>query len=238
MEESIRFVLDVGSARVKLGTAGDDAPRSVDPPFYYKDFDSITQTVSYKLESNIQGNYQARPYFHNGQMLDWDAAEYLWQSDLDISSNGQEYGLIMTNQATASKAFMMRACEFAFESNPKLTNFGLSSDLLLSLYSSGRTTGVVCDFGHTQTSTALLNEGFTIRGSEKVLDIGGIQISALTKRIVSVKSPFFQMVLYKEELAEDIKKHCGGRIDVNYELPDGNMIAFENCLESIFKYDT
>jgi actin beta/gamma 1 len=55
--------------------------------------------------------------------------------------------------------------------------FYLSNQPVLSLYSAGRTTGIICEFGYGVTSTSPIYEGFSIPHAVAKLQIGGNELT-------------------------------------------------------------
>jgi len=120
----------------------------------------------------------------------------------------------------------------------------------LSLYSSGRTTGIMIDSGEDSTNTVPIYEGNAIKNSVSQLNFGGKQITEYLLNTLNEKG--FEFKTYAErEIVRDIKeKICYISLDFEdeikkskkcikkYELPDGEEINIGNerfiCPELLF----
>lgn len=237
MEEVIRIALEPGSHQTKIGITGDDAPRSVERPFYLEETDPITGKKTLVPQPNRDLNPNIKSYFDQAYLCDWDSAEQIWSHDIDTLVGNGQYGLLMTAKPHASLSYLTKCCEFAFESNPNLNNFGLSDDNTLALYSSGRTTGLVIDFGHFQTRITGTFEGLMIPSTVHIWNVGSVHCSALVKRLAMLQPGFARMPSSKDRIAEDIKKMIANRSTVgNYELPDESILEFGTELQDLFQY--
>ena len=239
MAELQRIALEVGSHQYKIGITGDDAPRSVERPFYMEEIDPKSGKTTLVPQPNRYLNPNIKSYFDQSYLYDWDAAEQIWSHDMDLLMGDQQYGLLMTAKPNASSSSLVRQCEFAFESNPNVMNFGISGDNTLALYASGRTTGLTIDFGYFETRVGAYHEGYPIPGSMRVWNIGSVHSSALVKFIANAVSDLFREQPQKDFLVEGIKRKLANRVgNAIYELPDGNILEFGTNLEDIFRYIT
>jgi len=103
---------------------------------------------------------------------------------------------------------------------------------ILSLYASGRTTGLVLDVGHGVTSTIPVYEGFALQHSIVQSDIGGYDIVNYLQSQLRVKhgicldrtSAEWEIVRKMKETIGVINLPKKESTDMNYKLPDGQTI--------------
>lgn len=149
--------------------------------------------VGSKLDEH-RGAFLLEHPMERGAVVDggWDAMELLWEhiySKSNLNARMEEHPVLLTESPHNPTSQREQLAEIFFETF-RVPALFVAPPAVLSLYASGRTTGVVLDVGEGVTHCIPVYEGYALPHSIVRSDLGGIDV---TKRL--------QLLLRKSGLA-------------------------------------
>lgn len=252
-------VIDNGTGMIKAGFAGQELPCAV--------FSNVVGRPQKHLMSAAQaGIYvgdacQAKrgilnlkyPITH-GIVESWEDMEMVWEytfkEALKVQSDNQP--VFMTEAPQNPKANRERMCSTMFE-KLKVPALYVAIQAVLSLYSSGRTTGLCLDMGDGVTHAVPIYEGYAFSHAIQRMDMAGRDLTEYMIKLLADRGWPMQTSSEKEIVRDIKEKHCFVAFDyqaemkrdetttdyqIDYQLPDGHSLQFSHerftCPEALF----
>ncbi|MHA1668601.1 MAG: actin, cytoplasmic 2 [Candidatus Heimdallarchaeaceae archaeon] len=244
------LILDNGTGFTKNGFAGEDQPRSVFPtvigypkhPVVMPDVEGWVREFYIGEEAmNLRGLLRLVYPIEHGQVQDWQAMESIWHYTFynDLRLNPNEHPIMLTEPPLNDNKNKEKMAELMFETF-NVPALYISMQAILSLYASGRTTGLVVDAGDGVIHIVPVYEGFAISHAIHRTDIGGRDITDYLRRLLRQRG-YSLSSSAEREIVRDIKERlCYIALDPekelklaekisgtekNYTLPDGDTLT-------------
>ena len=253
--DTTALVIDNGTGTIKAGIAGDDAPRSVfktivgkpkmpgimvglDQKDVYIGDEAKEKKGVLKLDCPIE----------RGIIKDWDDMEKVWNHTIyqEMKTTPEEQAILLTEPPLNPKENREKTTQIMFEYfHVPCLYIGIQA--VLSLYASGRTTGLVVDSGEGVTHTVPVYEGFAVPHAIPRVPVAGSDLTQYFQELLKklgysfttpddiegvawLKEHVCQVALdYETTLREAAESKALERKEV---LPDGNtvvIVGIERC---------
>ncbi|MES1918940.1 actin, variant 2 [Bonamia ostreae] len=207
-------VIDNGSGMVKCGISGEKAPKCVFPSIigypheHYSSVMSGNQVECYLGDEaqEKRGMLSLKYPIEHGIVGNWDDMEKLWKYTFEdqLRILPDEQPVLLTEAPMNPKRNREKMTQIMFETF-EVPAMYVAIQAVLSLYSSGRTTGIVVDSGDGVTHTVPVYEGFSIPHAVKRINLAGRDVTTYMMKVLTESGHEFTTSAEKE-IVRDIKE--------------------------------
>lgn len=266
-EDISTVVIDNGSRSVRVGYAGADMPL-----FDIHNVGSKTRVAANSLADDGQeksirifGDMRLRarqtqrrldvaPFIENGQISDWEMYTDLVSHIFDdlLRTPPTEHSILFSEQPLTPKINREKLCQIMFEKF-EVPAIQIVKKPALSLFSQGKTSGLVVDVGHDCAVTSPVTDGFVVGRAVLQSAIAGRKMAELYQQVLGIDEKsllppaqqqyadgfsdsylkFSAVTTMNDLLAATCQVFDGTEYDaqvleqmprVTYELPDGTIL--------------
>ncbi|XP_037351051.2 actin-like protein 7B [Talpa occidentalis] len=253
------LIIDLGSQYCKCGYAGE--PR----PTYF-----ISSTVGKRsAEAADSGDTRKETFVGHellhmeaplklmnplkyGAVVDWDCVQSIWEYIFHTAMKilPEEHAVLVSDPPLSPSSNREKYAELMFET------FGIpamhvTSQSLLSIYSYGKTSGLVVESGHGVSHVVPISEGDVLPGLTSRADYAGGDLTNYLLQLLNEAGHRFtddhlhiiehikKKCCYSALMPEEEIGLCLEDLRVDYKLPDGKLITIGQerfqCAEMLFK---
>lgn len=262
MSDKPHLIVDNGSGYIKAGFSGEEGPRAVFPgivgrpknPSIMQGTEAKDFFVGQQAEEK-RGILILKYPIEHGIVDDWDDMEKIWDHTFtnELRVVPSEHNVMLTEAPMNPKLNREKMTQIMFDTF-NVPGLYIAIQAVLSLYSAGKFTGIVCDSGDGVTHFVPIFDGYALPHSINRINLAGRDLTDHLVKILSERGHHLTTSA-EREIVKDIKeKLCyvaldfdqemneakkGTSKEATYEMPDGNMITIGSerfrCPEALFK---
>ena len=191
------IVIDLGNASTKIGFSGEDQPAVVIPSIYARnkilDSDKKNELSSYDQKMDVYGYEATKPQYQNDydiinltpgdhkELTSKEFSEFLHDAlEINMGITPTDYDVIV-NISPIKNEENIRIYGRLFIEDLGFRALAMINSSSLSLYSTGRTTGLVVQCGEKRTYTVPIFEGFPLYHALSKNKLGGKDLTDIYK---------------------------------------------------------
>lgn len=227
-------VIDNGSGMIKVGRADEDAPDKMFPnivgrPNFSNDDGILVGEQVAEYKERLKTSYPMSA----GAVQNWDDMERIWKHAMD--GKGKD-PVLLTEAARNPRVTKGKAAEIFFEKF-QVSGFYVQMQDILSLYASGRTTGIMLNCGDGVTTAVPVYEGYALRHAIQRSELGGRDVTNFLQKLLRKSGYHFHSSKELEVVRGIKERRCYLSLDLEkdeedyseydpatYKLPDNKVI--------------
>lgn len=237
MENTRAVVFDVGSDSIRAGHAGEAGPTYTTPTLVNMTQHNSTTTTHHPASGFVGSDASADDAptvspVRNGVITHWEAMERLWERAFcQLNVPSEKHAVLLSDPPLGPRTQREKLAEVMFETFC-VPGLHVENQSVLSVYSSGRTSGLVVGSGTGCTYATPVHEGVYLPSATCCADYAGNSLDLHLRTLLQESG---REIPEDRPVVTDIKKKCYVSADIHtenlkihhpmdYVLPDGRKI--------------
>ena len=237
------IVIDNGTGMIKAGFAGDEAPKSCFANIIGKPkYDALQGANDKQLYVGDEvlekkGVLKLEYPLEHGIVSDWDHMYRIWRHiyDHELTVEAEDHPVLLTEAPMNPKVNREKMIKFFFE-DLRVPAFYVFTQAVLSLYGTGKTTGLVLDSGDGVTHIVVVYEAYCIKHAVNRIDLAGRDLTKYLQKLLTECNVYLTSTSELEIVRKIKEKACYVALDfeqeaknlqkknIEYTLPDETVI--------------
>jgi len=250
-EDTQAIVIDACSVLTKAGFAGDDEPRVI--------FENVVgrprkgsrsqkgSSLTYVGDEAMdkRGVLELEYPIEDGIVTNWDAMEKIWHHTFynELRIAPEEHPVLLSESPLNPRADREKMTLIMFNTF-NVPAMYVAVDAVLSLYASGRLSGIVVQSGREVSHVVPIYEGNVLPDAISSFDIAGKDVTDYLMKILNADRGYSFAPTADRKIVRDIKEklayvaldfdqemknaESGSDVEKEFELPDGKIITIGN----------
>lgn len=226
-DSSRAIVMDFGSSTTKVGFSGYDSPRSIFRSVVAREGSgSFVKVMGSRQECfigddalDVRRLIPLKFPVQRGSFKNLDDLQRIIQYSYreKLRSDPEDHPLLLSESTTSDPASKKSLSQILFETF-KVPSLFFAPQPVLSLYSIGRSNGLVVDAGDGLTSIVAVYAGMSVSHSSAQIELGGSDLTNFLINTLSHQGHSFNTLIDRDKVQAAKEEHCYVAMDYEQEV--------------------
>jgi len=232
-------VVDNGSKTIKAGLSGGSNPSSIFPTLVGGSMKLSPENFLHSEEFYVGKEAEFKSFLippkcpiDRGHVVNWDDMEKIWAHTFnnELRLDPEDYPILLTEAPLSPKSGRERMTQIMFETF-NVPAMYVNTQAVLSLYSTGKTTGCVLESGYVNSYAVPVFDGFAIPYAIIQLEMGGRDLTENMTNLLQERGYIYTNTKNDRKIVQLIKEKLI-YVPVDYEVEISRFYSDNNSIRS------